>query len=129
MFAIDTHTLHLATRMAVTLSGLPSISPSHCMGEPTTLPQRWDNCSEYTVNHTWKHRGKGDKGANGKQAWQGKCKRCGKPGHMAKIAAANAEIVCTRRFVVVGNRTKKAKEQAIANIEENLEDNELAYGR
>ena len=32
----------LATRMAVTLSGLPCISPFDCIGEPATLAQRWD---------------------------------------------------------------------------------------
>ena len=34
--------LHLATRMAVKLSGLPCISPFDCIGEPATLAQRWD---------------------------------------------------------------------------------------
>ena len=38
----DSQTLHLATRMAVTLSGLPCISPFDCIGEPATLAQRWD---------------------------------------------------------------------------------------
>ena len=38
----DSQTLHLATRMAVTLSGLPGISPFDCIGEPATLAQRWD---------------------------------------------------------------------------------------
>ena len=33
---IDRPTLHLATRMAVTLSGLPCISPFDCIGEPAT---------------------------------------------------------------------------------------------
>ena len=35
-------TLHLATRMVVTLSGLPCISPFDCIWEPATLAQRWD---------------------------------------------------------------------------------------
>ena len=34
--------LHLATRMAVTLSGLPCITPFDCIGEPATLAQCWD---------------------------------------------------------------------------------------
>ena len=38
----DPQTLDLATRMAVTLSGLPCISPFDCIGEPATLAQRWD---------------------------------------------------------------------------------------
>ena len=38
----DLQTLHLATRMVVTLSGLPCISPFDCIGEPATLAQRWD---------------------------------------------------------------------------------------
>ena len=42
MFWFDSQTLHLATRMAVTLSGLPCISPFDCIGEPATLAQRWD---------------------------------------------------------------------------------------
>ena len=35
-------TLHLATRMAVTLSGLLCISPFDCIGELATLAQCWD---------------------------------------------------------------------------------------
>ena len=34
--------LHLATRVAVTLSGLPCITPFDCIGEPATLAQCWD---------------------------------------------------------------------------------------
>ena len=42
MSSIDPPTLHLATRMAVTLSGLPCLSPNDCIEEPATLAQRWD---------------------------------------------------------------------------------------
>ena len=42
MYLVDPHTLHLVTRMAVTLSGLPCISPFDCIGEPATFAQRWD---------------------------------------------------------------------------------------
>ena len=38
----DLQMLHLATRMAVTLSGLPCISPFDCTGEPAMLAQRRD---------------------------------------------------------------------------------------
>ena len=39
---VDPHTLHLVTRMAVTLNGLPCISPFDCIGKPATLAQRWE---------------------------------------------------------------------------------------
>ena len=42
MSLVKRQTLHLATRMAVTLSGLPCITPFDCIGEPATLAQRWD---------------------------------------------------------------------------------------
>ena len=42
MSLVIQHTLHLATGMAVTLSGLPSISPFNYIGELATLAQRWD---------------------------------------------------------------------------------------
>ena len=45
------------------------------------------------------------------------------------ILAVNVEIVGTWRSVVVRNRINKARKEAIADIEENLEENEMAYGR
>ena len=41
MSLVKQQTLHLVTRMAVTLSGLPCIT-HHSIGEPATLAQRWD---------------------------------------------------------------------------------------
>ena len=45
------------------------------------------------------------------------------------IPAANVEIVGTWRSFVVQNRISKSREQAIADVEANLEENETAYGR
>ena len=39
---VNGQTLHLATRMVVTLSGYPCISPFNCIGELATLAQCWD---------------------------------------------------------------------------------------
>ena len=52
------------------------------------------------MNHTWEDRGKGDKGTNSKQLWQGKCWRCGKPGHMAKDCEVSRKHTCSK----CGNR-------------------------
>ena len=49
--------------------------------------------SEDTVNRTWEDRGKGDKQANNKPQWQGKCWRCAKPGHMAKDYEVSVNIL------------------------------------
>ena len=93
--------------------------------------------SEDTMNHTWEDQGKGDKGANNKQPWPGKCWRCAEADHMAKdcevsrnTPAANVEIMGTWRSVVSQNRINKAREEAIADIAEgNLEENEMACRR
>ena len=45
------------------------------------------------------------------------------------ILAVNVEIVGTWRSVVVRNRINKARKEAIADVEENLEENKMAYGR
>ena len=47
----------------------------------------------------------------------------------ANILAANVEIVGTWRSVVTQNWINKAREEATADVEENLEENETAYGR
>ena len=60
-----------------------------------------------------------------------------KRGQMAKdcevspehIPAANVEIVGTWRSFVVRNRINKSREEAIADVKGNLEENETAYGR
>ena len=92
--------------------------------------------SEDTVNRTWDDRGKGDKGAKGKQPWQGKCWRCDKRVTWRKIVkfpvsilAANVETVGTWKSVVVRNRINRAKEEAIADVEGNLEENDITILR
>ena len=44
------------------------------------------------------------------------------------IPAANVEIVGTWKSVVVRNRINKAREEMIADVEGNLEENETVYG-
>ena len=58
--------------------------------------------SEDTVNHTWDDRGKGDKGAKGKQPWQGKSWRCDKTGHMAKDCEVSHKHTCVANVETVG---------------------------
>ena len=52
--------------------------------------------SEDAVNRTWEDRGKGDKHANSKQPWQGKCWRCAKPGHMTKDCEVSRKHTCSK---------------------------------
>lgn len=70
--------------------------------------------SEDTVNRTWDDRGKSDKGANSKQPWQGKCWKCGKPGHMAKDCEISRKHTCSkcgnRGYMEVCCRTKQDKQ-------------------
>ena len=81
---------------------------------------------EYTVNRTWEDRGKSYKGTNRKQPWQGKCWRCAKPGHMAKDCEVSHKRTCSK----CGNRGHmEAREEGIADVEGNSEENETAHGR
>ena len=70
--------------------------------------------SEDTVNRTWDDRGKGDKGAKGKQPWQGKCWRCNKTGHMAKDCEVSRKHTCSkcgnRGHMEICRRTKQDKQ-------------------
>ena len=70
--------------------------------------------SEDTVNRTWDDRGKGDKGAKGKQPWQGKCWRCDKTGHMAKDCEVSRKHTCSkcgnRGHMEICCRTKQDKQ-------------------
>ena len=88
------------------------------------------------MNRTWDDRTKGDKGAKSKQPWQGKCWRCDKTGHMAKnvkfpvsILAANMETVGTWKSVVIQNKINRAREEAITDVEGNLEESDQEYER
>ena len=56
--------------------------------------------NEGTVNRTWEDQGKGDKGANSKKPWQGKCWKCAKPGHTAKDCEVSRKHTCSK----CGNR-------------------------
>ena len=70
--------------------------------------------SEDTVNRTWEDQGKGNKGTNSKQPWQGKCWRCDKPGHMAKDCEVSRKHTCikcgNRGHMEVCCRTKHNKQ-------------------
>ena len=88
------------------------------------------------MNRTWEDQGKGDKGVDSKQLWQGKVgdvvrwvtwQKIVK--FLVNIPAANVEMVGTWRSVVIQNRINKAREEVIAGVEENLEENKTAYRR